>query len=69
MSLHASKQSLQDQVDFALRWLKRGLSDTVLTQSLERLTPGFDSRAAGRSISSCLQPNPTDPQGTPGYAS
>jgi len=36
---------------------------------LERLTPGFDSRAAGRSISSCLQPSPTDPQGTPGYAS
>jgi len=33
----------------------------VSADAMRAISPPFDSRAAGRSIWSCVQPNPTDP--------
>jgi len=53
--------------DLLWRWPSCSPSVVIAMRDV-RISSSFDSRGAGRSISSSLQPNPTDPKGAPGYA-
>jgi len=49
------------------RWPSCSASVVIAMRDV-RISSPFDPREAGRSIWSSLLPNPTDPNGAPGYA-